>query len=127
MESFFSLVKTERTPNQTRAGDEARADLLEYSERFYNPKRRHSTTGYLDPMEFRTEARISLGRVNETGRRPVLQPCSSRPKIEKFCAVLFFTNHGSLWRAEASNVPSSLGLNLPRHAWFAESPIASTG
>ena len=26
--------------------------MFDYIERFYNPKRRHSTIGYLSPMEF---------------------------------------------------------------------------
>jgi len=29
-----------------------RADVFDYIERFYNPKRRHSTLGYLSPVEF---------------------------------------------------------------------------
>jgi putative transposase len=53
MESFFSSLKTERTARKTyRTRDEARADVFDYIERFYNPKRRHSTIGYLSPMEF---------------------------------------------------------------------------
>jgi putative transposase len=35
-----------------RTRDEVRADVFDYIERFYNPKRRHSTIGYLSPMEF---------------------------------------------------------------------------
>src|SRR5574340_1170276 len=27
-------------------------DMFDYIERFYNPKRRHSTIGYLSPMQF---------------------------------------------------------------------------
>ena len=38
--------------------DEARADVFDYIERFYNAKRRHSTIGYLSPMEF--EAQVGL-------------------------------------------------------------------
>src|SRR3712207_7209739 len=34
------------------AGDTARADVFDYIERFYNPTRRHSTLGYLSPVEF---------------------------------------------------------------------------
>ncbi|MDE2499288.1 MAG: IS3 family transposase, partial [Alphaproteobacteria bacterium] len=53
MESFFSSLKTERTANKTyRTRDEAKADVFDYIERFYNPKRRHSTISYLSPMEF---------------------------------------------------------------------------
>ena len=53
MESFFSSLKTERIDRKTyRTRDEARADVFDYIERFYNPKRRHSTIGYKSPMEF---------------------------------------------------------------------------
>jgi putative transposase len=53
MESFFSSLKTERTGKKTyRTRDQARADVFDYIERFYNLKRRHSTIGYLSPMEF---------------------------------------------------------------------------
>lgn len=53
MESFFSSLKTERVRRRiydTRA--EARADLFDYVERFYNPRRRHSTIGYLSPIDY---------------------------------------------------------------------------
>jgi putative transposase len=57
MESFFSSLKTERTARRTyRTRDEARADVFDYVERFYNPKRRHSTLGYRTPMEFEMRA-----------------------------------------------------------------------
>ena len=53
MESFFSSLKTERTARKTyRTRDEAKADVFDYIERFYNPRRRHSTIGYLSPVEF---------------------------------------------------------------------------
>jgi putative transposase len=59
MESFFSSMKTERTARQTyRTRDAARADVFDYIERFYNPKRRHSTIGYISPMEF--EMKVGL-------------------------------------------------------------------
>ena len=41
MESFFSSLKTERTLRKVyRTRDEARADVFDYIERFYNPRRR---------------------------------------------------------------------------------------
>lgn len=53
MESFFSSLKTERTARKTyRTRNEARADVFDYIERFYNATRRHSTIGYLSPVEF---------------------------------------------------------------------------
>ena len=71
MESFFSSLKSERTRRklyQTR--NEARADVFDYIERFYNPKRRHSTIGYLKPDGVRTEGWIRLGG----GQRNRVQP-----------------------------------------------------
>jgi putative transposase len=60
MESFFSSLKTERTSNKTyRMRNEAKADVFDYIERFYNSKRRHSTIGYLSPMEFEKQARFA--------------------------------------------------------------------
>jgi transposase InsO family protein len=42
MESFFSSLKTERTAGKTyRTRDQARADVFDYIERFYNPRRRN--------------------------------------------------------------------------------------
>ena len=53
MESFFSTLKTERTNRRRYATrDEARADVFDYIERFYNPRRRHSTLGLVSPDEF---------------------------------------------------------------------------
>jgi putative transposase len=53
MESFFSTLKTERASRTIyRTRDEARADVFDYIERFYNPRRRHSTLQYLSPVRF---------------------------------------------------------------------------
>ena len=57
MESFFSSLKTERTARKTyRTRDHAKADVFDYIECFYNPRRRHSTLGYLSPVEFERKA-----------------------------------------------------------------------
>jgi putative transposase len=59
MESFFSSL-TERTTRRIyRTRDDAKADVFDYIERFYNPKRRHSTIGYLSPMEFERQAGLA--------------------------------------------------------------------
>ena len=58
--SFFSSLKTERTARKMyRTRDDAKADVFDYIERFYNPKRRHSTIGYLSPMEFERQAGLA--------------------------------------------------------------------
>lgn len=53
MESFFSSLKTERTARRVYRGrEQARSDVFDYIERFYNPTRRHSTLGYVSPIQF---------------------------------------------------------------------------
>jgi putative transposase len=60
MESFFSSLKTERVGRKVyRSRDEARADVFDYIERFYNPTRRHSTIGYVSPIDFEREAGVA--------------------------------------------------------------------
>lgn len=57
MESFFGTLKKERVHRriyQTR--EDAKADVFDYIEGFYNPRRRHSTLGLLSPMEFERRA-----------------------------------------------------------------------
>ena len=52
-ESFFATLECElidRTSFKTRT--EARMEVFEFLEGFYNPKRRHSALGYLSPAEF---------------------------------------------------------------------------
>jgi putative transposase len=58
MESFFGTLKKERVHRKEyRTREQAKADVFDYVERFYNPYRRHSTIGYVSPVEFerRTE------------------------------------------------------------------------
>ena len=53
MESFFASLKKELVHDAdftTRA--EARAEIVEYIEVFYNSKRRHSSLGYVSPAEY---------------------------------------------------------------------------
>lgn len=59
MESFFQLLKRERIKRRIYSNhDEARADVFQYIEMFYNPKRRHSSNDGLSPVEF--EKRYAL-------------------------------------------------------------------
>ena len=60
MESFFSSLKTERTARKMyRTRHQARADVFDYIERFYNAVRRHSTLGYVSPVEFERQAALA--------------------------------------------------------------------
>jgi Integrase core domain len=52
-ETFHASIKKEKIYRRswpTRA--DARAAIFEYIEAWYNPRRRHSTLGYLSPIEF---------------------------------------------------------------------------
>ena len=52
-ESFFQLLKRERVKRKTYATrDDARSDVFDYIELFYNPKRRHGHNGGLSPIQF---------------------------------------------------------------------------
>ena len=60
MEGFFSSLKTERTARKTyHTRSQATADIFDYIERFYNPILRHSTPGYISPIEFERKAVVS--------------------------------------------------------------------
>ncbi len=57
MENFFHTLKTERVHHRVYATrDQARRDLFQYIEGFYNPRRLHSALGYLSPEEMERRA-----------------------------------------------------------------------
>ena len=52
-ESFFQLLKRERIKKKIYLSrDEAKSDIFEYIEMFYNSKRRHSSIGQRSPLEY---------------------------------------------------------------------------
>jgi putative transposase len=60
IECFFSTLKTERVARRSYATrDAARADILDYIERFYNPIRRHSTLGNVSPVAFEQGVKVA--------------------------------------------------------------------
>ena len=53
MERFFGTLKRECTSQEHfRTHEEARTAIFEYIEAFYNRVRKHSTLGYLSPLQF---------------------------------------------------------------------------
>ncbi|NHQ84861.1 IS3 family transposase [Iodobacter sp. HSC-16F04] len=63
-ESFFQLLKRERIKRQTyRDREEARRDVFNYIEMFYNPKRRHSFNNGFSPVEYEKQYFERLGSV----------------------------------------------------------------
>ena len=58
MESFFSTVKTEVADRFDSCGD-AKMELFDYIEVFYNQRRRHSTIGQISPAAYEQRARAA--------------------------------------------------------------------
>ncbi len=59
-ESFFNLLKRERIRRRTyRTREEARQDVFDYIEMFYNPKRKHARNGMLSPVEFERRQKMT--------------------------------------------------------------------
>ena len=53
VESFFKTLKTELCGHRAFMGrNEARTDIFEYIEIFYNRERLHSSLGYCSPEDF---------------------------------------------------------------------------
>jgi len=58
-ESFFNLLKRERIQRRTyRTRDDARQDVFDYIEMFYNPIRKHANNGLLSPVEFERQQKL---------------------------------------------------------------------
>ncbi len=56
-ESFFQLLKRERVRRRIyRTRDAARADVFDYIEMFYNPKRRHGSNGGRSPVQYEQQS-----------------------------------------------------------------------
>ena len=61
-ESFFSTLKTERVHHRLyRNRADAKRDIFEYVEVFYNRVRLHSTLGYLSPVQFESQTGVNAG------------------------------------------------------------------
>uniref|UniRef100_UPI0018AD4360 IS3 family transposase n=1 Tax=Escherichia coli TaxID=562 RepID=UPI0018AD4360 len=63
-ESFFQLLKRERIKKKiygTR--EEARSDIFDYIEMFYNSKRRHGSSEQMSPTEYEKQYYQRLGSV----------------------------------------------------------------
>lgn len=59
-ESFFATLKAEHVDHESFPSREvARASIAEYIEGFYNAARRHSSIGYLSPIEFELRSHIA--------------------------------------------------------------------
>jgi putative transposase len=69
MEAFFSSLKSELADRFDSCG-EAKMELFNYIEVFYNQRRRHSTLGYVSPAEFERRAAVdAAGAVDAQNAR----------------------------------------------------------
>ena len=60
VESFFGTLKKELVHHrQYRTREEAKQDIFEWIEEFYNRQRRHSTLGYRSPAEFEAIMKVA--------------------------------------------------------------------
>lgn len=58
-ESSFNLLKRERIRRRTyRMREEARRDVFDYIEIFYNPKCKHARNGMLSPVDFEWQQKL---------------------------------------------------------------------
>jgi len=63
-ESFFHLLKTERIRRKTYATrKEARQDVFDYIEMFYNSKRKHGKNGMLSPVDYEQRRKVKIQAV----------------------------------------------------------------
>ena len=63
-ESFFQLLKRERIKRKTYpTREDARTDVFDYIEMFYNARRRHGFNNQLSPVEYEKQYKMRLGSV----------------------------------------------------------------
>ena len=135
MESFFSSLKTERTGNKTyRTRDEARMDVFDYIERFYNRASEHPScyvieekrlcwpgcdpAGYLGFCRARSaldraagvisEARAKIHGPSDSGWKASISPASA---ARRSVLGAIFRSFAALPRLSQGSIPSSAGLN----------------
>jgi hypothetical protein len=66
-ESFFSSLKRDRIRRRTnKTREEARQDVFDYGEMFYNPVRKQVRNGMLSPVEFERQQILKAEGVQKT-------------------------------------------------------------
>ncbi len=62
-ESFFQLLKRERVKKKIySSSNDARSDIFDYVEMFYNDKRKHGSNNLLSPVEYEYRYQERLDR-----------------------------------------------------------------
>ena len=79
-ESFFATLECELLDRRRfRTQAEARMAVFEFIEGFYNPRRRHSSLGYLSPIAFERQCATVTLEPDARERAVVLTPVKERP------------------------------------------------
>ncbi len=65
MESFFGTLKREWIDETYSTEEQARLEVFKYIEMFYNPVRRHSSLGYISPVEYERRYEEALKLMDE--------------------------------------------------------------
>jgi transposase InsO family protein len=89
-ESFFATIKVElvHDTDWTTRG-EARGEVFEYLEGFYNGQRRHSTLGYLSPLAFEQQWAAERGRTPAAAPTPFAGLAPQHPSsVEALGSIL---------------------------------------
>lgn len=56
---MFNLLKRDRIRRRTyKTREQARQDVFDCIEMFYNPKRKHTTNGMLSPVDFERQQKL---------------------------------------------------------------------
>ena len=117
MESFFSLLETERTATKLyRSRDQARADVFDYIQRFCKVVGRHSTLGDLSPAEFEKKAQLAqLGVLGTRSRPDTKATASACPCSPPTCSCRTLVREGGRYSWIVQRGPRAPGAQRCKH------------
>jgi putative transposase len=114
-ESFFQLLKRERIRRKTcDTRDAARRDVFEYIELFYNPKRRHSASGAMSPVDFERQHFNRLATVWRSRDDSSARSAAGR-RADEAALPTAFTEPGTRCPSSRHRTRLALSVSSPPH------------